>query len=284
VRKEIGEPSPTQIVLLQELERFNSLIKCMASSLRDLQKALTGEIAMSNNLDELANSLFVGGLPQSWRLLAPATQKTLANWMLFFQRRNAQYTQWVEEGEPIVMWLSGLHVPESYLTALVQATCRKKGWPLDKSTLYTKVTKFTSADQISEPPAYGCYIEGLYLEGASWDVESSCLVRQKPKQLVVELPVLQVIPVEGSKLKLQNTFKTPVYVTQERRNAMGVGLVFEADLDTVDHASHWVRVLIGILFVVVVSCQMSFWLLFAYLSFLSVSQILQSACLVLNTA
>ena len=39
------------------------------------------------------------------------------------------------------MWLSGLHIPESYLTALVQATCRKNQWPLDKSTLYTSVTE-----------------------------------------------------------------------------------------------------------------------------------------------
>ena len=39
------------------------------------------------------------------------------------------------------MWLSGLHIPESYLTALVQATCRKNGWPLDRSTLYTNVTE-----------------------------------------------------------------------------------------------------------------------------------------------
>ena len=33
---------------------------------------------------------------------------------------------------------------------------------------------------------------------------------------------------------LQNTFKTPVYVTSQRRNAMGVGLVFEADLATTE--------------------------------------------------
>lgn len=46
----------------------------------------------------------------------------------------------VNEGEPYVMWLSGLHIPESYLTALVQATCRRNQWPLDKSTLYTSVT------------------------------------------------------------------------------------------------------------------------------------------------
>ena len=47
----------------------------------------------------------------------------------------------VKDGEPYVMWLSGLHIPESYLTALVQATCRKNGWPLDRSTLYTAVTE-----------------------------------------------------------------------------------------------------------------------------------------------
>jgi dynein heavy chain len=41
-------------------------------------------------------------------------------------------------------------------------------------------------------------------------------------------------------LKLHNTFRTPVYVTQNRRNAMGVGLVFEADLATFEHSSHWV--------------------------------------------
>lgn len=38
----------------------------------------------------------------------------------------------------------------------------------------------------------------------------------------------------------QNTLRTPVYTTSMRRNAMGVGLVFEADLFTTRHISHWV--------------------------------------------
>ena len=138
------------------------------------------------------------------------------------------------------MWLSGLHIPESYLTALVQTTCRKRGWPLDKSTLYTVVTKHTSASKHLESLESGCYVSGLYLEGAAWDLEQSSLRPQDPKVLVTELPIMQVIPVEASKLKLHNTFRTPVYVTQNRRNAMGVGLVFEADLATSDHSSHWV--------------------------------------------
>lgn len=102
-----------------------------------------------------------------------------------------------------MLWLSGLHIPESYLTALVQATCRKNGWPLDRSTLYTTVTKYTSADKVTERAHSGCFVSGLYLEGASWDVEESCLRRPRPKVLVEELPILKVIPIEAHRLKLQ---------------------------------------------------------------------------------
>ena len=35
--------SPCQVVLLQELERWNNLVKRMASSLADLQRALVGK-------------------------------------------------------------------------------------------------------------------------------------------------------------------------------------------------------------------------------------------------
>lgn len=131
----------------------------------------------------------------------------------------------VDEGEPKVMWLSGLHIPESYLTALVQAACRKNGWPLDLSTLYTQVTQYRSEDEVSNRPGEGnktllllvcdgfqrlivlfpagCYVSGLYLEGADWDVEKCCLVRSKPKLLLVELPILKVIPTESHHPRLQ---------------------------------------------------------------------------------
>lgn len=46
-------------------------------------------------------------------------------------------------------------------------------------------------------------MSGLYLEGADWDTEKGCLVRSKPKVLVVELPILKVIPIEARHLRLQ---------------------------------------------------------------------------------
>ena len=46
-------------------------------------------------------------------------------------------------------------------------------------------------------------MSGMYLEGADWDVEQGCLVRSKPKVLLVQLPILKVIPIEAHRLKLQ---------------------------------------------------------------------------------
>lgn len=135
---------------------------------------------MSSELDEVARALFNGQIPAIWKKLAPDTLKSLGNWMIHFKRRFEQYKSWVrnavhdimyicvihflfsnlvfqkvDSAEPKVMWLSGLHIPESYLTALVQATCRKNGWPLDLSTLYTEVTRFREEEEVSDRPAQG---------------------------------------------------------------------------------------------------------------------------------
>lgn len=104
---EVPSPTPTQVVLLQELERFNILLDIMHSTLFDLKRALVGEIGMSSALDELGNAIFNGFLPPAWAKWAPSTEKNLVNWMEHFDRRYNQYKSWIEEEEPKVIWLSG---------------------------------------------------------------------------------------------------------------------------------------------------------------------------------
>jgi dynein heavy chain, axonemal len=144
--------TPTLVVLLQELERFNRLVERMLTTLSLLRKALAGEIGMDVGLDNIANSLFNGYIPDDWRKLAPDTCKSLSSWMDHLNHRAVQYRYWASSGEPLVMWLSGLHVPESFLTALVQVACRKNNWPLDRSTLFTVVTDFADPDDVEERP------------------------------------------------------------------------------------------------------------------------------------
>jgi dynein heavy chain len=231
--------TPCQVVLLQELERLNKLSIRMVSSLSDLAKALRGEIGMSDELDLIGDQLYNAFLPQNWRRFAPATQKGLGAWVLHFEMRLKQYQDWIGVGEPASIWLSGLLEPASYSTALIQTTCRHRKWALDKSTMFTTMTTYLNTEEVSLLES-GSYVHGLFLEGAGWSRQRGCLVMQKPKQLVQQLPLLQVIPIEASKVKLQGTFRTPLYVTQARKNAMGVGLVFEADLASDDHPSLWV--------------------------------------------
>jgi len=47
IRKAFDVPTPTQTVLLQELERMNKLVVRMGASIKDLKRALAGEIGMS---------------------------------------------------------------------------------------------------------------------------------------------------------------------------------------------------------------------------------------------
>jgi dynein heavy chain len=235
-----GVPTPQEVVLMQELERFIRLSDRMYASLTDLKRAVSGEIGMSADLEELGNGLFNARVYSAWLKLAPQSTKPLGSWIDHYRNRYHQYKSWAEVGDPKVYWLSGLHIPESLLSALVQATSRRKNWALDKSTLYTTCTKYSSPDQVKEPLLDGAYVRGLLLEGARWDLEKSCLATSRPKELVTEMPLIEVIPVEANRLKIRDSLATPVYVTPLRRNAMGVGLVFTANLNTKEHLSTWI--------------------------------------------
>lgn len=136
--------------------------------------------------------------------------------------------------------LGYFHVPEAYLAAIVQTAARKNQWPLDKVTFSTQVTKWHTVDDINESTQSICLIEGLYLEGASWDSTNHCLIEQSNKQLIQSMPLIKIIPVESYQANVNNSLPTPVYVTSDRRNAMGIGFVFEANLPTNKHLSHWI--------------------------------------------
>jgi dynein heavy chain len=102
------------------------------------------------------------------------------------------------------------------------------------------VTKWQNIDDVDESIQGICLIEGLYLEGAGWDIEKYCLIEQSNKQLIQLMPLIKIIPIETHRLNMTDQLPTPVYVTSDRRNAMGIGLVFEANFYTKKDLSHWI--------------------------------------------
>ena len=62
--------------------------------------------------------------------------------------------------------------------------------------------QYCHPDEVTEKAPSGCYVSGLFLEGAKWDVKNRCLAKSLPKVLIEELPILRVIPIEAHRLKL----------------------------------------------------------------------------------
>jgi len=46
----------------------------------------------------------------------------------------------------------------------------------------------------------GCYIRGLYLEGARWDYNNMLLAESKPKELYTDMATMWLVPV-GNRYK-----------------------------------------------------------------------------------
>jgi dynein heavy chain len=57
---------PLTVILKQELERFRNLLKLISTSLVELEKALSGLVAMSPLLENIFQSLYVNNVSTNW--------------------------------------------------------------------------------------------------------------------------------------------------------------------------------------------------------------------------
>lgn len=58
--------SPLDVVLLQEIQRYNNLLNRIRTSLEDLQKGILGLVVMSSELEEIFTCIYEGRVPSGW--------------------------------------------------------------------------------------------------------------------------------------------------------------------------------------------------------------------------
>ena len=113
----VGKKFPTSYeesmntVLFQECVRYNRLLADMKVSLVNVQKALKGEIVMSEELEKMSNSIFDNLVPKSWQNIGFLSLKPLASWIQDLNERISFLTTWIDQGTPRVFWISGFFFP-----------------------------------------------------------------------------------------------------------------------------------------------------------------------------
>lgn len=98
-------------VLFQECVRYNRLLVDMKISLANVQKALKGEVVMSEELEKMSNSIFDNLVPKKWQEIGFLSLKPLASWIQDLNERINFLTQWILHGTPKVFWISGFFFP-----------------------------------------------------------------------------------------------------------------------------------------------------------------------------
>ncbi|ORZ30920.1 dynein heavy chain and region D6 of dynein motor-domain-containing protein [Catenaria anguillulae PL171] len=169
-------------VLVQEVVRYNRVLKLVHSSLQDLIKACKGVVVMSEQLDAMANSMSVNQVPGNWAARAYPSLKPLGSWVNDLVARIDFLKQWIDHGIPSVFWISGLYFPQAFLTGTMQNYARKYQIPIDKLAYGFHVVK-EPWESIKKRPEDGCYIRGLLIEGARWDADAQALAESRPKEL-----------------------------------------------------------------------------------------------------
>uniref|UniRef100_A0AAR2LEL7 Dynein, axonemal, heavy chain 1 n=1 Tax=Pygocentrus nattereri TaxID=42514 RepID=A0AAR2LEL7_PYGNA len=229
-------------VLIQEVIRYNTLLAVISQSLSDLVKALKGLVVMSSELELMANSLFINAVPEMWKAKAYPSLKPLASWVSDLVQRISFLKGWISNGIPAVFWISGFFFPQAFLTGTLQNFARRSVLSIDTITFGFK----EPAAELKERPESGCFIHGLFLEGARWDTNTGLLTESRPKELYTEMAVIWMVPVPNRKPPQSGVYNCPIYKTLTRAGTLSTtghstNYVIAVELPTDQSQRHWIK-------------------------------------------
>ncbi|XP_053577059.1 dynein axonemal heavy chain 1 [Bombina bombina] len=232
-------------VLIQEVIRYNNLLRVLSQSLSDLVKAMKGQVVMSSQLELMADSLFNNTVPELWKSKAYPSLKPLASWVIDLLQRIQFLQKWIDDGIPAVFWISGLFFPQAFLTGTLQNFARKYVISIDTISFDFKVLG-ESVTQLNQRPSEGCYIHGLFLEGARWDGSIMEVAESRPKELYTEMAVIWLIPVPDRKPSTTCIYMCPIYKTLTRAGTLSTtghstNYVIAVELPSSKPQTHWIK-------------------------------------------
>eukprot|EP00455_Lapot_gusevi_P056887 TRINITY_DN9551_c0_g1_i2.p1 TRINITY_DN9551_c0_g1~~TRINITY_DN9551_c0_g1_i2.p1 ORF type:complete len:172 (-),score=39.82 TRINITY_DN9551_c0_g1_i2:197-682(-) len=148
-------------------------------------------------------------------------------------------------GHPKTYWISGFFFPQAFLTGILQNYARKQQISIDTIS-YGFEWLNKNPEECKEAPSSGCYIYGMFIEGAWIDPATLKMAESKPKVLFETTPMLWLIPVINRPKDIENVYRCPLYKTLRRAGTLSTtghstNYVLTAEIPTVEPAEHWIK-------------------------------------------
>jgi dynein heavy chain len=231
-------------VLLQEMDRFNKLIRTMKSSLKELRKAIKGFVVMSGELEAMLQSFQNNQVPGIWTKVAYPCLKPLASWIKDFQRRITFFASWCEKGQPTSFWLPGFYYPQGFMTGALQTHARRYQLPIDTLNFAFVMKNLEAPEDVSDAPEDGIYIYGLYLEAARWDRRQKKLKPSNAGEMMSLMPIVHFQPVQNY-VPNQADYQAPLYKTNLRAGVLNTtgqstNYILDVGIPTDEKPRYWV--------------------------------------------
>uniref|UniRef100_A0A0R3WKD5 Dynein heavy chain 7, axonemal n=1 Tax=Hydatigena taeniaeformis TaxID=6205 RepID=A0A0R3WKD5_HYDTA len=246
-----GRVNSLTTVLVQEVDRYNHLLRIIKVSLEQMQKAVKGFLVMSEKLEKIYSSFLLNTVPRLWENAAYPSLKPLSSWVKDLALRVEFINLWVLNGPPKSFWISGFFFPQGFLTGTLQNYARRYNFPIDHLSFdFTVLPQYRNQetyvlrqhelafgdehpeDANLEVPEDGVLIHGLFMDGFShtwqdsfvlstprWNDETMMIADPLPRVTMEAMPMVHMKPEMDFKLEA-GRYIAPLYKTSSRAGVL----------------------------------------------------------------
>ena len=101
-------------------------------------------------------------------------------------------------------------------------------------------------DKVTQKPEDGCYVYGMFLEGARWNYETHLLDNSLNRELYTDVPLIHMVPKPNREPPKTGIYNAPLYKILSRQGTLSTtghstNFVLMVELPTKEEESKWIK-------------------------------------------
>lgn len=140
----------------------------------------------------------------------------------------------------------GFSFPQAFLTGTLQNFSRKYTVAIDLLSFEFKILDMLNPNNVREKPQDGCYVFGMFIEGARWNYSTHRLDISKNRELYTDVPLIHMIPVKNRVIPTTGIYQCPLYKVLTRQGTLSTtghstNFVLYVELPSNESDTVWIK-------------------------------------------